>query len=188
MDFLDAYLNETTQLISELDRPAITAALDAIKAAYDTGQRVFICGNGGSAATASHMVNDLVKMPTVIGRTSVRAMSLSDNVPLLMAVANDIEYADIFVTPLKAFFQPGDIVIGISASGNSENVLRAIRYANDNGGVTIGLCGFKGGTLRDIAQVPVYSPVEHYGKVEDAHCVACHCLAYCFVETLRQEG
>jgi len=188
MTFLDIYITQTVELISDLDRTAIATALEAIKTAYTNDQRVFICGNGGSSATASHMVNDLVKMPTTIGKKSLRAISLSDNVPLLMAISNDIDYADTFVVPLKAFFQPGDVVIGISASGNSENVLRAIRYANDNGGVTIGLCGFKGGTLREIARTPVYAADESYGRVEDAHCVVCHCLAYWFLDTLRQEG
>ena len=188
MTSLDTYIGDSARLIAALDREAIGAALEAIKTAYANDQRLFLCGNGGSAATAAHMVNDLVKMPTTIGKKSVRAINLSDNVPLLMAISNDVDYADVFVTPLRAFFQPGDIVIGISASGNSENVLRAIRYANENGGVTIGLCGFKGGKLRELAQTAVYAASEHYGLVEDAHCVVCHALAYCFFETLRQEG
>jgi D-sedoheptulose 7-phosphate isomerase len=188
MTFLDTYLAETAKLVAALDRDAITAALDAVKTAHADGRRVFLCGNGGSSATASHMVNDLVKMPTTVGKKSLRAINLSDNVPLLMAVANDIDYADIFVVPLKAQFQPGDVVIGLSASGNSENVLRAIRHANENGGVTIGLCGFTGGKLRELAQIPIYVENNDYGPVEDAHCVICHALAYWFLDTLRQEG
>ena len=188
MTFLDTYLDDTVRLISSLDRDAITAALDAIRAAYANDRRVFLCGNGGSSATAAHMVNDLVKMPTTIGKKSLRAVNLSDNVPLMMAVSNDMDYADVFIVPLKAFFEPGDVVIGISASGNSENVLRAIRHANDNGGLTIGLCGFKGGKLRELAQTAIYVENHEYGKVEDAHCVVCHCLAYWFFETLRREG
>lgn len=188
MTFLDSYFDDTTKLIAGLDRQAIAAALDALKTAYDNDRRVFICGNGGSSATAAHTVNDLVKAPTTIGKKSLRAVCLSDNVPLMMAVANDVDYADVFVVPLRAFFQPGDVVIGISGSGNSENVLRAIRYANDNGGVTIGLCGFAGGTLRELAHTAIHVPSDHYGKVEDAHCVVCHCLAYGFFETLRHGG
>jgi D-sedoheptulose 7-phosphate isomerase len=188
MTFLDSYLDETRRLIAALDRAAISAALDALKRAHAANGRVFFCGNGGSSATAAHMVNDLVKMPMTMGKKALRAVNLSDNVPLLMAVSNDIEYADAFVVPLKAFFEPGDVVIGISASGNSENVLRAVRYANEHGGVTIGLCGFKGGKLRELAQTAIYVKNEHYGQVEDAHCVVCHCLAYWFLETLKQEG
>ncbi len=188
MTFLDTYIDDTARLISALDREAITTALEAIKKAYADDQRVFLCGNGGSSATAAHMVNDLLKMPTTIGKKALRAVNLSDNVPLLMAISNDIDYADIFVIPLKAHFEPGDVVIGISASGNSENVLRAIRYVNDSGGVTIGLCGFKGGKLRELAQTPIYVANDDYGPVEDAHCVVCHCLAYGFFETLRHEG
>jgi D-sedoheptulose 7-phosphate isomerase len=186
MTFLDRYLDDVGRLIAALDREAITAALDAIVTAHANDRRVFLCGNGGSSATAAHMVNDLLKMPATIGHKSLRAVNLSDNVPLLMAISNDLAYADIFVIPLKAFFEPGDVVIGLSASGNSENVLRAIRYANDNGGVTIGLCGFTGGKLRDLAQISVYVENSEYGKVEDAHCVVCHCLAYWFLDTLKQ--
>jgi D-sedoheptulose 7-phosphate isomerase len=188
MAFLDTYIGETTELIAALDRKAITAAFEAIRKAHADDRHVFLCGNGGSSATAAHMANDLLKMPTTIGKKAVRAVNLSDNVPLLMAVANDMDYADIFVVPLKAHFEPGDVVIGISASGNSENVLRAIRYANDNGGVTIGLCGFAGGKLRELAQTAIYVENSDYGPVEDAHCVICHCLAYWFLDTLRREG
>ena len=188
MTYLDGYIGDVSALLGELDREAIAAALEVLKTAYAADRRVFLCGNGGSSATAAHLVNDLTKMPMTRGRKGMRAVNLSDNVPLLMAISNDMEYADVFVLPLKAFFQPGDVVIGISASGNSENVLRAIRYANDNGGVTIGLCGFKGGTLRELAQTAIYVANEHYGKVEDAHCVVCHCLAYWFLETLKREG
>lgn len=188
MSFLDDYLADVTALIDELDHEAITRALEVLKTAHAAGQRVFLCGNGGSSATAAHMVNDLTKMPMTIGRNGLRAINLSDNVPLLMAISNDIAYADIFVMPLKVHFVPGDVVIGISASGNSENVIRAVEYANANGGVTIGLCGFTGGRLHDLAQIPLYVANNKYGPVEDAHCIVLHALAYWFLDELKREG
>ena len=188
MTFLDGYIGDVSTLIGQLDRDAIAAALDALKTAYAADRRVFLCGNGGSSATAAHLVNDLTKMPMTRGHKGMRAVNLSDNVPLLMAISNDIDYADIFVMPLQAHFEPGDVVIGISASGNSENVIRAIQYANDHGGVTVGLCGFKGGRLRELAQVPIYTANDKYGPVEDAHCIVLHALAYWFLDELRQEG
>ncbi|MBN1916905.1 MAG: SIS domain-containing protein [Verrucomicrobia bacterium] len=188
MSFLDAYFADITTLVADLDHEAMARALNAIKTAYAAGRHVFLCGNGGSSATAAHMVNDLTKMPMTIGKKGVRALNLSDNVPLLMAISNDIDYADIFVMPLKAHFERGDIVLGISASGNSENVIRAVEYANANGGVTIGLCGFTGGRLHDLAQIPIYTANNKYGPVEDAHCIVLHALAYWFIDELKRES
>ena len=188
MSFLDNYLADVSTLIAELDREAMTRALAALKTAHAAGRHVFLCGNGGSSATASHMVNDLTKMPMTMGKKGVRALNLSDNVPLLMAISNDIDYADVFVMPLKAHFERGDVLIGISASGNSENVIRAVEYANANGGVTIGLCGFTGGRLHDLAQIPIYTANNKYGPVEDAHGVVLHALIYWFLDELKREG
>ena len=188
MTFLDGYIGDVSTLIGQLDHDAIAAALDALKTAYAADRRVFLCGNGGSSATAAHLVNDLTKMPMTRGHKGMRAINLSDNVPLLMAISNDIDYADVFVMPLKAHFERGDVLIGISASGNSENVIRAVEYANANGGVTIGLCGFTGGRLHDLAQIPIYTANNKYGPVEDAHGVVLHALIYWFLDELKREG
>jgi D-sedoheptulose 7-phosphate isomerase len=188
MPFLDDYFADISTLVAELDREAMARALAALRKAHAAGRHVFLCGNGGSSATAAHMVNDLTKMPTTMGRKGVRAFNLSDNVPLLMAISNDVDYADIFVMPLKVHFTRGDVVIGLSASGNSENVIRAVEYANANGGVTIGLCGFTGGRLHDLAQIPIYVANNKYGPVEDAHCIVLHALAYWFLDELKREG
>ena len=135
-------------------------------------------GNGGSAATASHFANDIA-----IGSKSwskpFRALSLVDNIPTLTAIANDDGYEEIFVQQLKVQMVPGDVVVAISASGNSPNVVRAIEYANANGAFTVGVTGFDGGKLRDISRIGVHIPTTKgdYGHVEDVHMILNHLIS-----------
>jgi len=186
MSFAGEYIKDVHELIGQVDVTTIEHAVDALWAAYENGNKIFFFGNGGSAATAMHIVNDIVKGTTLKNRKAARAFCLSDNTSLIMAIANDISYEDIFVHQLKAYFDPSDVAVGISGSGNSENVLRAIQYANENGGVTIGLTGFDGGKLKSLSQINVHVSSKHYGKVEDLHMIICHIFGYYFMDSVSE--
>lgn len=140
------------------------------------GRMIFIIGNGGSAATASHMANDLNKGASVPGQPRFRAMALTDNVPLMTAWANDTRYDRIFVEQMTNFFEPGDVVLAISGSGNSPNVVAAIEWARRAGGVTIGLTGGTGGRLRELAECSIVVPSGWMEQIEDAHLAVAHAL------------
>ncbi len=135
-------------------------------------------GNGGSAATAAHFANDLSLGPRVFGGKAYRAISLTDNTALMTAAANDLGYDSVFVEQLKTLLGTGDVVIAISASGDSPNVIRAVEYANEAGAVTIGLTGFDGGRLREIVNehVHIATPKGDYGPVEDLHLILNHLI------------
>ncbi|MDQ7844118.1 MAG: SIS domain-containing protein [Armatimonadota bacterium] len=140
------------------------------------GRTIFILGNGGSAATASHMANDLNKGATVGDRPRFRALALTDNVPLITAWANDTHYGNVFVEQLANFFQPGDVVVAISGSGNSPNVLAAVEWAARRGAVTIGFTGGDGGQLRRLVACPVVVPSHKMEQIEDMHLILSHAL------------
>jgi D-sedoheptulose 7-phosphate isomerase len=170
--YADGYLRYLSEVLDQIDRESIAAFSEALLAARERGNRIFFLGNGGSAATASHWVNDLTRWR---GRP-FRALSLTENVALLTAVANDFGYEHVFRQQLETLMGPGDMVVAISASGNSPNVVEAIQYANDNGAVTVGLTGFDGGRLREIAQIVVHAPTNkgEYGPAEDVHMILDH--------------
>ncbi|TSD03639.1 MAG: D-sedoheptulose 7-phosphate isomerase, partial [Parcubacteria group bacterium Athens0714_26] len=134
-------------------------------------------GNGGSAATASHFVNDLSKLTISEGRLRFKVVGLTDNVPILLAWANDTNYHNIFVEQIKNLIEPGDVVVGISGSGNSMNVINAIEYANERGGVTIGLVGYDGGKLINCVQHCIHIPISEMEKIEDMHLLIQHLLS-----------
>jgi D-sedoheptulose 7-phosphate isomerase len=169
------YLAYLQQLLATVSRDEIAAFVRALLDAREQGARIYFIGNGGSAATASHFANDLTLGTRSTGRP-FRAMSLTDNSAVLTAAANDDGYAEIFTSQLKALMEPGDVVVAISASGNSPNIVQAVRWANDHGAVTVGLTGFDGGVLRTLAQLSVHVPTRagEYGPVEDLHMVVDH--------------
>ena len=171
-EFADGYLRYLTEVLALLDRNAIARMASVLLDARARNARIFFLGNGGSAATASHWVNDLTRWR---GRP-FRAVSLTENVAVLTAVANDHGYEHVFRNQLETLMGPGDVVIAISASGDSPNVLSAVEYANQNGAVTIGLTGFDGGRLKELAQVNVHAPTNpgEYGPAEDVHMVLDH--------------
>lgn len=171
-----AYLSELKAVIDRFDMDAFDALVTAVIGAYQAERNIFTMGNGGSAATASHLVCDINKGCCMDLEKKFKMMCLSDNVATMMAYANDVAYEAIFVEPLKNFFRPGDLVIGISGSGNSENVLRAIRWAGENGGVTVGLSGFSGGRLATLVDIALVADIHDMQKVEDMHVIICHML------------
>jgi D-sedoheptulose 7-phosphate isomerase len=187
MSNIDLYLNELEIVIRELSRTDLEAVAEALLRAWRERKHVFILGNGGSAATASHMMNDLNKYASVPGRPRFRAIALTDNMPWLTAVGNDQNYAEVFVEPLENLLEPGDTVIAISASGNSPNVVRAVEYAQAHGATTIGFCGRPGGRLAELADLRVIIPSDRIGQQEDGHLILNHTLAFALRARLEQE-
>jgi D-sedoheptulose 7-phosphate isomerase len=175
------FLNETTRVISGLSHQEIAAAHDVLLAAWRARRHVYLLGNGGSAATASHFANDLNKGTSIEGKPRFRAIALTDNVPLLTAWGNDATYDDVFVEQLTGLMDPGDVVLAISASGNSPNVLRAVEYARRMQGLTVGWTGRTGGRLRGLVEHCVSAPTDDVGQVETVHMV----LVHLFTLTLR---
>jgi D-sedoheptulose 7-phosphate isomerase len=170
--YADGYLNYFAEVLARIEREEVAAFADALLEARDRDSRVFFIGNGGSAATASHWVNDLTRWRD----HPFRALSLTENVAVLTAYGNDFGYDQVFIRQLETLMASGDVVVAISASGNSENIKLAVEYANAAGAVTIGLTGFDGGALREMAQLVVHVPTDpgEYGPAEDAHMVLNH--------------
>ena len=173
--FAAGYLKYLSELLLRLDTQQISDFVENILLARERGSRIFFLGNGGSSATASHFANDIA-----IGSRSwtkpYRAVALTDNTSIVTAIANDYGYDEIFVLQLKIQAQPNDVVVAISASGNSPNVVKALEYANLHDMVSIALTGFDGGKLNEVCQfgVHVNTPKGEYGPVEDAHMVLDH--------------
>jgi len=181
---VDVYLGETERAVRLIDRDAVRAVVDRLFACWSAGGTTFLIGNGGSAATASHMMNDLLKCTLVPGQPRFRAIALTDNVPSMTAFANDLSYEDIFIEPLQALLKPGDTLVALSGSGNSPNVLRAIAYAKETGATTIGLCGDTGGKLARLADLSVCIPAARIGQQEDGHLILNHTIALALHERI----
>ncbi len=174
-------------MLTQVPMEQVERAAEELWRAYKEGRTVFACGNGGSAATATHFVCDLVKVASVPGKPRIRAMALADNISTITAWANDEAYEVIFEEQLKNFLQEGDVVVAISTSGMSENVLRAAEFARKSGAVTIGLSGRDGGRLKELVHIPVVVPGDHTGQLEDAHLVICHAWAYWLKSRIEAE-
>lgn len=174
--FVTSYLTRLLTLLQSLDPQAVADFIGALEVARDHDRTVFFAGNGGSAATCSHFVNDLTKATRVNGRRGFQAFSLTDNVALLTALANDEGYDAVFTGQMQDLFAAGDVLVAISASGNSPNILAAAKLAKTRGGTIVGLMGFDGGALRDMCDVVVHvnTPKGEYGPVEDIHLVLNH--------------
>ncbi|HWQ53928.1 MAG TPA: SIS domain-containing protein [Bryobacteraceae bacterium] len=182
MTYPETYKAELVKAIDTLDLAKVSQAIDWLREARDAGRRIFVCGNGGSASTASHFTCDMVKGASYKHPKRFRIMALTDQLPTITAYANDVSYGCVFAEQLKNFAEPGDIVIAISGSGNSPNVLQALEYAGSIGCRTIALTGRDGGKLGPMAQLNIQAPVPHMGRIEDAHMIVCHMIAYCFME------
>ena len=178
-EVLTSHVQSLTALMLDLDLSAVEGVGDLLDRACQQGATIFCAGNGGSAATASHITADLSWGRRTSDEPRPRAVSLVSNTPLMTALANDVGYADVFVEQLKSAFRPDDVLIAVSASGNSENLLRAVDFVKNHGGTSVGLTGFDGGKLRDICDLCVYvpTPLGEYELVEDVHHAVCHMFA-----------
>jgi D-sedoheptulose 7-phosphate isomerase len=173
--FAGAYLEYVSKVIKNIDVKEIGRFVATLLDARERGVAVFFIGNGGSAATASHFANDL-SIGTQSYDKPFRAISLTDNVAILTAVGNDFGYEEIFVRQLRVLAKPGDVLVGISASGNSPSILRAFEYARDAGIKSVGLTSFDGGKMKSMADEGIHVPTaaKEYGPAEDAHMILDH--------------
>jgi len=165
--FARGYLDRLRRTLDAVDPAALAAAVDLVEAAWRGGRQVITLGNGGSALTALHYVNDWNKGVFAATGTPFLGRCLCDNIGLVMAYANDVAYDAVFAEQLKATMRPGDLVVALSSSGESANVLRAVDHANASGGVTLGLCGHRGGRLRAAARHALWVPADDTQLVED---------------------
>ncbi len=175
--YLDAYAAELARTAASIDPVAVDQAAAILLAAYNRGARVFSCGNGGSAAIANHLQCDHVKGIATSTDLRPRVVSLAASVELLTAIANDISYDDVFAYQLQAQASAGDVLIAISSSGRSPNIVRALAWARDHSLATIALTGFDGGAARATADVAVHVDGANYGVIEDLHQAVMHALA-----------
>jgi phosphoheptose isomerase len=175
--YFDSYAEEMSKAAKTIDPAAFERAAGILLEAYLRGARMFSCGNGGSASIANHMQCDHVKGIRTATGLSPQVLSLSTNVELLTAIANDIGYESVFVYQLQSQSEPGDVLVAVSSSGGSANIVRALTWARDAGLRTIAITGFDGGAARSVAEVSVHVDCTNYGIVEDLHQVIMHSLA-----------
>jgi len=170
------YLDRVCREVQRLDVAQLENLNALIERAYHDGRFVFICGNGGSGANASHLCEDLAKctLRDFESQKRLKVLSLTDNTPWVMAVANDLHYDRIFVEQLKNLASPGDLLLAISGSGNSPNILKAVEWANAHGMETVGITGFGGGALKGLARHNLHAGIDDMGIVESLHQVAFH--------------
>lgn len=180
--FATNYLTELGSLLPRLDPAKIAQAIGWMRAARDADRTIYICGNGGSASIASQMVVDIVKGASLRKKARFKMIGLTDSIATITAYANDEGYESVFVEPLKNFARPGDLLLAISGSGNSPNVLKAVEYARGAGVRTIGLTTGEGGQLKDAVDLGLTVPSRHMGRLEDCFFILTHVLCYVFME------
>ncbi len=176
MNEITTYFNEIEQMMHAISQDDLFNVLRLLEDCYHNGHRVFIMGNGGSAATASHFALDLAKNTIMLQAPRLKAISLTDHVPLITAWSNDTAYEHIFAEQLANLIEPGDVVIGISTSGNSLNVINALTLAKHSRAFTVGLLGAKGGKIKDIVDAYVLAPGQNIEQEEDAHLIIAHVI------------
>ncbi len=181
-DFAKNYLNELAGVIQEIDPEPLERVIECMREARDNQRTIFSCGNGGSASIASEMVVDINKGASYGKEKRFRMIGLSDSIATITAYANDVDYESVFVEQLKNWVQADDILIAISGSGNSPNILRAVEYANSVGCTTVGCTTSKSGQLREIAKLPLLVPSGHMGHLEDCFYMMTHVLCYAFID------
>ena len=180
--FPSLYRSNLLKAIEAIDLETVDRAIGVLRKARDEGRHIFVCGNGGSASTASHFACDMVKGASFNRPARFRIMALTDSLPTITAYSNDVSYDCVFVEQLKNFAEPGDVVMAISGSGNSPNVLRAVEYASSIGCQTIALSGRDGGKLAPLAQINIQARDPHMGRIEDVHMIVAHMICYYFMD------
>ena len=175
VDFsISDYVAAHGRLAQKCDPRALQGGIDRVKAAFDAGRQIITCGNGGSAYAASHYITDWNKMITLATGRRFRGISLSDNIGIITAFGNDVAFEDIFSGQLKAILDKGDLVIAVSGSGNSPNVVKAVEYANQAGADTLAVVGYDGGRLKRVAKHSVWVPSFDMQLCEEMHLMFGH--------------
>ncbi len=191
-NYISGYLTEMRRVAGDISIGDVGRVVELLFQAWQSGRQVFICGNGGSAGTATHFACDLAKTTIVDGKRRFKALCLNDNIPLISALVNDNGFDNLFYEQLKNLYQRGDVLICISVHGGSgqdqaglwsQNLLKAMKYVADNGGKTIGLSGFDGGPMKEVADACIVVPVDSTPQVESFHLAMEHLICSC----LRQK-
>jgi D-sedoheptulose 7-phosphate isomerase len=187
MDNVDSYLEQLVAAVNVIPRDRLNELGDTLYRAYKNEKQVFTLGNGGSASTSSHMAADIAKNTIGPNMRRFRVLSLNDNLATMTALANDLGYENVFREQLKNLIRPGDVLIAVSASGNSPNVIGAIHYAREQCAEVVALLGFDGGQAAALADVPIVVPSNHYGVIEDAHLIINHIVVDYFKVRLGED-
>ena len=182
LDWLTHYITAQKKALDTVNPAAITPLIATLREAHRAGRRIYVCGNGGSAANASHFVTDLGKNSSEAIGSPFRVMSLTDNLPWITAIGNDYSFDDAFLRQLQNYGEPGDVLLVISVSGNSPNVVKALEWARQHKLKTIALVGGKRGRAAELADQVIVVEDTHYGRVEDVQMNILHMLCYVFVE------
>jgi D-sedoheptulose 7-phosphate isomerase len=187
MNRVDTYLSSLASMLAATPREPLQAIEQILWETYARDGTIIVCGNGGSASTATHLACDLSKWTVAEGRRRLRALALTDNVALMTAWSNDTAYERVFLEQLISCFRPGDALVAISGSGNSPNVLRAVEWANAQDAPTVALTGFGGGKLAPLVRAALVAPSSFMPEVEDVHSAICHGLAVALGERIRAQ-
>ena len=186
-EHFDSYFKKVSETLGEVDIDSIYSAIDKILECYNKGNTIYIFGNGGSASTASHVAGDFMKGISFGLDKRFKVICLNDNIPAITAISNDLTYEEVFYEQLKTFLKKDDIVIGISGSGNSANVIKALNHAKDLGSTVIALCGFKGGKIKKIADILVHAPINDMEITEDIHIIILHAVKQLINKRIKGE-
>ena len=186
--WLDEYRKRQTEVYDRLPLNQVAEVIALLREARDRGAQIFVFGNGGSAANASHFATDLGKGASDVSPSRFRILSLNDNSAWMTAIGNDYSFDDVFVRQLQNYARPGDLALCMSVSGNSPDLVRAIDWSRENGLTTVAMVGGKRGRLAETAAHVLVIPDTHYGRVEDAQMTICHMLAYAFMEAADAVG
>jgi D-sedoheptulose 7-phosphate isomerase len=179
------YFKRVSDALNHIDIGAITRLVKLLMEAREKENTIFIFGNGGSGATASHVTGDFLKGISYGLEKRFRVQCLNDNMAGVMAISNDLSYEEIFIEQLKVFLHKDDIVIGISGSGNSANVVKAMEYARSNGAHTVAFCGYKGGAIKEIADLVIHAPIQDMEITEDIHIIIFHAIKQVMMRELK---
>ena len=182
MGQLEDYRAQVIDALNGIDLAVVQQVLDTLADARERGSAIFTCGNGGSAATASHFATDLGKGASYGQPTRFRVIALTDSVSTITAYANDVSYEVVFAEQLINHAKPNDVLVCISGSGNSPSVLHAVDAAKAGGLTTIAMTGFQGGALAPMVDLHINVPDDHMGRIEDAHMSLCHMIAFSFID------
>ncbi len=179
------YFDKVSETLKHIDIDKVTGFVKMLLKAREEENSVFIFGNGGSGATASHVTGDFLKGISYGLDKRFRVQCLNDNISGMMAISNDLTYDDIFVEQLKVFLHRNDVVIGISGSGNSANVVKALEYARKQDAKTVAFCGYKGGRIKDIADLVIHAPIQDMEVTEDIHIIIFHAIKQVMMKELK---
>lgn len=183
MGHVENYLTQLTSAIESVDSDDVTAWIDRLTRARDQGSTIFVAGNGGSAATASHFATDLGKGASYGKPERFRVVALTDSMSTITAYANDVSYDAVFAEQLRSLGQPDDVLVTISGSGSSSNIVAVIEAAKELGMYVVALTGFTGGLSGPMADVHINVPSDHMGRIEDVHMALCHAVAFSFMDS-----